>query len=55
MEGFDPDAVRREFGLPLEAEIISLLAIGYAKEPDKPYGGRLPLNEIVHREKYGSH
>jgi nitroreductase len=55
MEGFDPEAVRREFGLPVEAEVISLLAIGYAQEPDKHYGGRLPLSEIVHREKYGSH
>jgi nitroreductase len=55
MEGFDPEAVRREFGLPAEAEVIALLAIGFAQEPDKPYGGRLALSEIVHREKFGSH
>jgi nitroreductase len=55
MEGFDPEAVKRAFGLPVEAEVIALLAIGFAKEPDKAYGGRLPLEEIVHREKYGRH
>lgn len=53
MEGFDPEAVKREFGLPPEAEVIALLAIGFAKEPDKPYGGRLALNEVVHRERFG--
>ena len=26
MEGFDPDAVKREFGLPPESEVIALLA-----------------------------
>jgi nitroreductase len=41
MEGFDPDAVKREFGLPPESEVIALLAIGFAKEPDKHYPGHL--------------
>jgi hypothetical protein len=53
MEGFDPGAVIKEFGLPKESEVIALLAIGFAKEPDKAYGGRLALAEIVYREKYG--
>ena len=53
MEGFDPDAVRREFSLPLESEVIALLAIGYAKGPDKAYGGRLALREFVFKEHYG--
>jgi nitroreductase len=52
MEGFDPEAVKREFGLPQEAEVIALLAIGFAKEPDKAYGGRLALEEIAHEEHY---
>ena len=43
----------REFGLPENAEIIALLAIGYGQEPDKPYGGRLALSEIVHDEHFG--
>jgi hypothetical protein len=53
MEGFDPQAVGREFGLPDNAEIIALLAVGFGKEPDKPYGGRLALSEIVHEEHFG--
>ncbi len=53
MEGFDPEAVKREFGLPKEAEVVALLALGFAEPPDKPYGGRLALKEIVHVERYG--
>jgi hypothetical protein len=53
MEGFDPQAVGREFGLPENAEVIALLAIGYAQTPDKPYGGRFALSEIVHDEHFG--
>jgi nitroreductase len=53
MEGFEPEAVKREFGLPKEAEVVALLALGFAHPPDKPYGGRLALKEIVHVERYG--
>jgi len=53
MEGFDAAAVGREFGLPEGAEVIALLAIGHGKNPDKPYGGRFALGEIVHEEHYG--
>jgi len=53
MEGFDPGAVIKEFGLPKESEVIALLAIGFAKEPLKAYGGRLALEEIVYSEKFG--
>jgi nitroreductase len=53
MEGFDPAAVIREFGLPDNAEVVALLAVGYAQEPDKPYGGRLDLSQIVHDEHFG--
>lgn len=53
MEGFDPEAVKEEFGLPSEAEVVALLAIGFAKEPDKIYGGRLAWDEIVHEEEFG--
>jgi nitroreductase len=54
MEGFDPEAVKREFGLPAQAEVVALLAIGLASPPDKGYGGRLLLEEFVHVERYGS-
>lgn len=53
MEGFDPAAVRKEFGIPENAEVIALLAIGFGAEPDKAYGGRLALSEIVSEEHFG--
>lgn len=53
MEGFDPKAVKREFGLPPEAEVIALLAIGFADGPEKPYPGRLRLRDFIHVEHYG--
>jgi nitroreductase len=52
MEGFNADAIIREFGLPEGAEVVALLAIGFAREPEKAYPGRLPLSEIVHMERY---
>ena len=53
MEGFDAAAVKKEFAIPEEAEVVALLAIGRAKPPDKPYGGRFELSRIVYAEKYG--
>ncbi|MGB8508958.1 MAG: nitroreductase family protein [Pyrinomonadaceae bacterium] len=53
MEGFDATAVKREFGIPEEGEVVALLAIGRAKEPDKAYPGRFPLARIVSGERYG--
>ncbi len=52
MEGFDPNAVRREFDIPAEAEVVALVAIGRAKDPIKPYPGRFAIEEIVHRERF---
>ncbi len=53
MEGFDAAGVKREFGIPDEAEVVCLLAIGRAQEPDKPYTGRFELERIVFNERYG--
>lgn len=53
MEGYDAAAVKREFGIPEEGEIVSLLAIGRAKEPDKVYAGRFGLDRIAFRESFG--
>ena len=53
MEGFDAAAVKREFGLPDEAEVVALLAIGRAESPDKVYPGRFPLERVVYGERYG--
>jgi nitroreductase len=52
MEGFDPEAVKREFGLLEKAEVVALLALGFAQSPDKAYPGRLALKEIVHEERF---
>jgi nitroreductase len=54
MEGFDAAAVKREFGIPEEAEVVALLAIGRATEPNKPYTGRLPLREVFFSERFGA-
>jgi nitroreductase len=53
MEGFDPEAVKREFDIPAEDEVVALLAIGRAQEPDKSYPGRFPLEQQVFNERYG--
>jgi nitroreductase len=53
MEGFDAAAVKAEFGLPEEAEVVALLAIGRAEAPDKPYTGRFELPRVVYTERYG--
>ncbi len=53
MEGFDAAGVKREFGLPDEAEVVALLAIGRAEQPDKPYTGRFALDRVVYQDKYG--
>lgn len=53
MEGFDADAVKREFGIPDEAEVVCLLAIGVAQKPIKKHPGRFALDRIVYAERYG--
>ena len=53
MEGFDAAGVKREFGIPEEGEVVALLAIGRARQPDKPYTGRFPLSRIVYAERFG--
>ncbi|HEX8475274.1 MAG TPA: nitroreductase family protein [Pyrinomonadaceae bacterium] len=53
MEGFDAAGVKREFNIPDEAEVVAMLAIGRAAEPDKAYPGRFELNRIVFAERYG--
>ena len=53
MEGFDAAGVKREFGIPEEAEVVALLAIGRGAEPEKAYPGRFSLDRIVFAERYG--
>jgi nitroreductase len=53
MEGFDPAGVKREFGLPDKAEVVALLALGFADLPPKKYGGRFSMENVVHLDHYG--
>ena len=53
MEGFDAAAVKREFGIPEEGEVVALLAIGRAAQPDKAYPGRFPLDRVAFGERFG--
>ena len=36
-----------------EGEVVALLAIGRAAQPDKPYTGRFPVERIVFAERFG--
>lgn len=53
MEGFNAAAVKTEFDIPEEAEVVALLAIGRGAPPEKAYPGRFPLDRIVYGERYG--
>jgi nitroreductase len=49
MEGFDAAAVRREFGFAEDTEIVALLAIGRAAEPDgEKFPGRFSVDRIAY-------
>lgn len=53
MEGFDAQAIKREFSVPDEAEVVCLLAIGKAAGPERAYPGRFGIEDIVYSEKFG--
>lgn len=54
---FDPEIVRREFGLPDDVEPVNILVIGYAAgeaaSPDRHDKTRKPLSELVSHETFG--
>jgi len=52
MEGFDPVATAKEFGIPKEVMPIMLIAMGYESKPPLPQVYRRPVEEIVHFEKF---
>jgi len=55
MEGFNAEEVKREFGIPEEGEVVSLLAIGKIDGEQKPFPGRFPLSKLVFNEYFGEH
>ncbi|MBX6312258.1 MAG: nitroreductase family protein [Isosphaeraceae bacterium] len=52
MEGFDPEKIRREFGVPNDHTIGCLIALGYAAETG-PFPGRFPLEQVCYEEHFG--
>lgn len=52
MEGFDDEAVRREFGVPDDHSVCCLVAMGYAAV-EKPFPGRFDVDEVCYAEHFG--
>lgn len=52
MVGFDFTAVGEIIGLPAEHDIVMAVTVGMALEPARPRGGQLPLDEVVHRDRF---
>lgn len=53
MEGFVTTQVKEAFQIPEEVDVCCLLALGYAAEPFKQYGGRFGLDRVCFTESYG--
>jgi nitroreductase len=53
MEGFDGAKVRAALGLPDDAEVVALLAVGRAVDPRTPNPGRLDVSKFGFNEVVG--
>lgn len=53
MEGFIGDQVKAQFNIPEAVDVCCLLALGYATEPFKNYGGRFAVEQLCYGESYG--
>lgn len=53
MEGFTASAVRTAVGLPDDAVVVALLAVGRAAEPLPSHPGRLSVASLAFAEKFG--
>lgn len=54
MEGFREDDVRAAFAIPSSVRVVALMGIGYLRPPDKPFGGRFDLPNVVFAERWGA-
>jgi nitroreductase len=53
MEGFSAPAVRTVVGLPDDAVVVALLAVGHAAGPPPAHPGRLAIDVIAASERFG--
>ncbi|MGB7443637.1 MAG: nitroreductase family protein [Coleofasciculaceae cyanobacterium] len=53
MEGFVASQVKEAFNIPAEVDVCCLLAMGYAAEPFKQYGGRFGIEQVFYGESFG--
>jgi nitroreductase len=53
MEGFVSAQVKEAFQIPEEVDVCCLVALGYADEPFKGYGGRFGIEQVCFGESYG--
>ncbi len=53
MEGFEPEKVRAEFGIPDDHAVCCLVALGYPLGEPKPFGGRFGLGHVCFEEHFG--
>lgn len=53
MEGFASDRVKEAFNIPEEVDVCCLLALGFATEPYKQYGGRFDIDRVCYCENFG--
>ncbi len=53
MEGFEQERIHEILKLPLSYWVVSLLAVGWLKGPDKYNGGRFDVNHTCFAEEFG--
>jgi nitroreductase len=53
MEGFDAEKVRPVVGLPDDASVVALLAVGRGAGREPKHPGRLPLETIASADQFG--
>ncbi|MEQ8960768.1 MAG: nitroreductase family protein [Coleofasciculus sp. C2-GNP5-27] len=52
MEGFASAQVKEAFNIPADVDVCCLLAMGYAAEPFKQYGGRFDVDQVFYSESF---